>query len=73
MLQHQLHFELSTKQLDAAMNALFCEQLHQFIMETINSTLHGAQASGAGPSSQLERDGTLGGQGMVEQIPTGLQ
>ncbi|KAL0409634.1 UNVERIFIED_CONTAM: hypothetical protein Sradi_1897800 [Sesamum radiatum] len=29
----------------AAMNPLFCEQLHQVIMETINSTLYGSLAS----------------------------
>ncbi|KAL2232442.1 UNVERIFIED_CONTAM: hypothetical protein Sindi_1424200 [Sesamum indicum] len=47
----------------AAMNLLSCEQLHQFIMETVNSTLCGSQASGAGPSSQLERAGTPGSHG----------
>ncbi|KAL0423541.1 UNVERIFIED_CONTAM: hypothetical protein Sradi_0888900 [Sesamum radiatum] len=35
------------------LNPLFCKQLHQSIMETINSTLHQSQA---GPSSQMERE-----------------
>ncbi|KAL0307040.1 UNVERIFIED_CONTAM: hypothetical protein Sradi_6121300 [Sesamum radiatum] len=30
-------------------NPLFCEQLRQFTMETINSTLCGSQASRVGP------------------------
>ncbi|KAL0457977.1 UNVERIFIED_CONTAM: hypothetical protein Slati_0424900 [Sesamum latifolium] len=51
----------------AVLNPLFCEQLRQFIMETINSILRGSQASGAGPSSQLERGGTPTSQGMDEQ------
>ncbi|KAL0453852.1 UNVERIFIED_CONTAM: Transcription factor I-like 1 [Sesamum latifolium] len=41
----------------AVLNPLFYAQLHQFIMETINSTLCGSQASGAGSSSQLEKEG----------------
>ncbi|KAL0411517.1 UNVERIFIED_CONTAM: hypothetical protein Slati_3741400 [Sesamum latifolium] len=42
----------------AVLNPLFCEQLRQFIVETINSILCGSQASGAGPSSQLEKGET---------------
>ncbi|KAL0447515.1 UNVERIFIED_CONTAM: hypothetical protein Slati_1879400 [Sesamum latifolium] len=42
-------------------------------METINSILRGSQASGAEPSSQLERGGTPTSQGMDEQVPAGLQ
>ncbi|KAL0463035.1 UNVERIFIED_CONTAM: hypothetical protein Slati_0191100 [Sesamum latifolium] len=57
----------------AVLNPFFCEQFCQFIMETINSTLRGSQASGARPSFQLERGGTIGSHGMDEQIPTGLQ
>ncbi|KAL0406173.1 UNVERIFIED_CONTAM: hypothetical protein Slati_3931200 [Sesamum latifolium] len=41
-------------------------------MKTVNSTLRGSQASGAGPSSQLE-EVEQGSQGIDEQIPTGLQ
>ncbi|KAL0405201.1 UNVERIFIED_CONTAM: hypothetical protein Slati_3834000 [Sesamum latifolium] len=51
----------------AVLNPLFCEQLRQFIVETINSILRGSQTSGAGPSSQLERGGTPASQGMDEQ------
>ncbi|KAL0306932.1 UNVERIFIED_CONTAM: hypothetical protein Sradi_6110500 [Sesamum radiatum] len=42
-------------------------------METVNSTLRDSQASGVGPSSQLERGGTQGSQGIDEQILVGLQ
>ncbi|KAL0334063.1 UNVERIFIED_CONTAM: hypothetical protein Sangu_1562500 [Sesamum angustifolium] len=42
-------------------------------METINSTIHGSQANGTGPSSQQESGGTPGTQGMDLQIPAGLQ
>ncbi|KAL0428032.1 UNVERIFIED_CONTAM: hypothetical protein Slati_2978000 [Sesamum latifolium] len=42
-------------------------------MKIIISTLRGSQASGAGPSSQLERGGMLENQGMGERISTGLQ
>ncbi|KAL0411923.1 UNVERIFIED_CONTAM: hypothetical protein Slati_3782000 [Sesamum latifolium] len=57
----------------AVLNPLFCEQLRQFIMKTINSTLCGSQASGVGPSSQLERGGTPATQDMKEQISAGLK
>ncbi|KAL0451238.1 UNVERIFIED_CONTAM: hypothetical protein Slati_1101900 [Sesamum latifolium] len=57
----------------AVLNPLFCEQLREFIVETINLILYGSQASGVGPSSQLERGGTPASQGMDEQVPTGLQ
>ncbi|KAL0308962.1 UNVERIFIED_CONTAM: hypothetical protein Sradi_5838500 [Sesamum radiatum] len=46
------------------LSPLFCEQLRQFIIKTINSTFRGSQASRAGPSFQLERGGTPGSQGM---------
>ncbi|KAL2235170.1 UNVERIFIED_CONTAM: hypothetical protein Sindi_1249200, partial [Sesamum indicum] len=42
------------------LNPLSCEQLRQFVMETINSILRGSQASGAGPSSQQEKGGIPG-------------
>ncbi|KAK4397419.1 hypothetical protein Sango_1578500 [Sesamum angolense] len=35
-------------------------------METINSTFHSSQSSGAGPSSQVKRGGTLGSQANFE-------
>ncbi|KAL0458394.1 UNVERIFIED_CONTAM: hypothetical protein Slati_0466600 [Sesamum latifolium] len=50
------------------MKQLFYEQLHQFIMETINSTPHGSQVSEVGSSSQLERGRIPGSQGIDEQI-----
>ncbi|KAL0458201.1 UNVERIFIED_CONTAM: hypothetical protein Slati_0447300 [Sesamum latifolium] len=53
----------------AAMSPLFCEQFR----ETINSTLLGSQASGAGPSSQLERGETPISQDIDEKIYAELQ
>ncbi|KAK4395935.1 hypothetical protein Sango_1747800 [Sesamum angolense] len=55
------------------MSPLFCEQLCQFIVETIYSTLCGSGTSRVGSSSQLERGGTQGSQGVDEQMPVGLQ
>ncbi|KAL0427278.1 UNVERIFIED_CONTAM: hypothetical protein Slati_2902600 [Sesamum latifolium] len=53
----------------AVLNPLLCEQLRQFIMDTINSAIRGSQASGIGPSSQAERGGTPTSQCTGEQAP----
>ncbi|KAL0405319.1 UNVERIFIED_CONTAM: hypothetical protein Slati_3845800, partial [Sesamum latifolium] len=42
----------------AVLNPLLCEQLRQFIMDTVNSALRGSQTSGAGPPPQAKRGGT---------------
>ncbi|KAL0458404.1 UNVERIFIED_CONTAM: hypothetical protein Slati_0467600 [Sesamum latifolium] len=54
----------------AVLNPLLCEQLRQFIMDTINSAIRGSQTSGIGPSSQIEKGGTLASQGTGEQAPS---
>ncbi|KAL0413335.1 UNVERIFIED_CONTAM: hypothetical protein Sradi_1535200 [Sesamum radiatum] len=42
-------------------------------MDTMNSTLHGSQASVAGHSYQMERGGTPASQGVDGQVPVRLQ
>ncbi|KAL0439440.1 UNVERIFIED_CONTAM: hypothetical protein Slati_2427000 [Sesamum latifolium] len=39
----------------AVLTPLLCEQLRQFIMDTVYSAIRGSQTSGIGPSSQIER------------------
>ncbi|KAK4405803.1 Acylamino-acid-releasing enzyme [Sesamum angolense] len=57
--------------LPAATNPFFCEQLFQFIVKIINSTIQDSQTKGTVQSSHQERLNTQGNRGTDWPTPTG--